>query len=43
MLSKEFCELEALKYIAFRYDTTPEQLRVHLSRTMRDKSIQRPS
>ena len=26
MLSKDFCEMEAVKYIAFRYGTTPEQV-----------------
>lgn len=26
MLPKEFCEMEAVKYVAFRYDTTPERV-----------------
>ncbi|MDE6049467.1 MAG: hypothetical protein K2G09_07230 [Paramuribaculum sp.] len=29
MLSKDFCEMEAVKYIAFRYGTTPEQVLEH--------------
>ena len=29
LLSKDFCELEAVKYIAFRYGTTPEQVLEH--------------
>ena len=29
MLSKDFCEMEAVKYIAFRYSTTPEGVLEH--------------
>ena len=29
MLSKRFCEMEAVKYVAFRYRTTPEQVLEH--------------
>ena len=29
MLSKEFCEMEAVKYVAFRYGTTPERVLNH--------------
>ena len=29
MLPRGFCELEAVKYVAFRYDTSPEQVLEH--------------
>ena len=29
MLSKDFCEMEVVKYIAFRYGTTPELVLEH--------------
>ena len=29
ILPKGFCEMEAVKYVAFRYDTTPEQILMH--------------
>lgn len=29
MVSKDFCELEAIKYAALRYGTTPEQILKH--------------
>lgn len=29
MLPKDFCEIEAVKYIAFRYGTTPEKVIEH--------------
>ena len=29
MLSKDFCEMEAVKYVAFRYGTTPERVLEH--------------
>ncbi|MDE7412937.1 MAG: hypothetical protein K2N05_03985 [Muribaculaceae bacterium] len=29
MLSKDFCEMEAVKYVAFRYNTTPECVLKH--------------
>ncbi len=29
MLSKDFCDMEAIKYIAFRHGTTPEKVLEH--------------
>ncbi|MDE7136759.1 MAG: hypothetical protein K2N91_09020 [Muribaculaceae bacterium] len=29
MLSKDFCDMEAVKYIAYRYGTTPERVLMH--------------
>ena len=29
MLPKEFCEMEAVRYVAFRYCTTPERVLEH--------------
>lgn len=29
MLLKDYCKLEAIKYVAFRYGTTPEQVLEH--------------
>lgn len=29
MLSKDFCEMEAVKYVAFRHGTTPEAVLEH--------------
>ena len=29
LLSKDFCDMEAIKYLAFRYGTTPEHVLEH--------------
>ncbi len=29
ILPKEFCEMEAVRYVAFRYSTTPERILEH--------------